>query len=187
MKRRTMRAGMVAVGAGCALALAVSYVVTAANTHYTEVSVSRTEAFSSIEDLRSASEEVVVATVESAREFVDKGITATEYELIVSATNSSTEELIANRISLIQDGPADSRRPDQAFHVEVGSTYLLFLLDSNATGTLHQPYYVTGVWAGIYKLDEAAQRGDAQEQRFIQVVDEADDLPPAMTLSDAVD
>ncbi|MGV8885984.1 MAG: hypothetical protein ACOH1T_10430 [Microbacteriaceae bacterium] len=180
MKRLSLRTGIVMLASTCALATVASYVVVAANTVSTTVGVSRMAPYSSVKEMRDASAIVVVATVTGARDFSDQGITSTEYELTVTTQQrqNDIETSTADQISVIQDGRPGEVEADEDFLMREGSTYLLFLIDSNAANTMHRPYYVTGVWAGIYHSD-----GD---DRFVQVMKRADRLPPSLTLREAL-
>lgn len=180
MKRPTLTTGVIAVAGLCILAGGASYTLVQLNTTHTFVSASRAEAYSSLEELRAASANIAIGTVTNSREFSDQGISTTEYHVSVEAQTAQGGDLDSGpeMISVIIDGTPTTVRSDENYHLEEGTKYLLFLLNSNAVGTQYTPYYVTGIWAGIYRLDGA--------DRFIRLVDKVDRLPQELTSRQAL-
>lgn len=173
MKKFTPAQGIAATAIACVLVAIASYVVVAANTSHTMVSASRSGVYASLEELRSDSDQVVVATVTDSKEFLDGEIPSTEFELTVSAQSASAEARAPQQISVVQIGSLDTAPKDEDYYLRVGTTYLLYLRNSNAAKTLNPPYYISGLWVGIYRA--------SGEDRFAQLFDRADILPATLS------
>lgn len=72
MKKFTITQGIAATAVASVLVASVSFVVVAANTSQAVVSASRAGVYSSLVEMRSDSDQVVVATVVNSKEFLDR-------------------------------------------------------------------------------------------------------------------
>jgi len=178
MQKFTIARSVAATVSACVLVASVSFVVVAANTSHTVVSASRAGVYSSLAEMRSDSDQVVLATVIDSKDFLDGEIPSTEFELAVSAQSASAKARAAQQISVVQIGSRDTAPKDEDYYLRVGTTYLLYLRDSNAQKTLNPPYYISGLWAGIYRA--------SGEDRFVQLFDRADVLPATLNAGDAL-
>ncbi|MDY0828310.1 hypothetical protein SK224_04130 [Microbacterium sp. BG28] len=131
---------------------------------------SRATLYDSIEALAADSSLVAVAVVtitERSAADCDTTVTARIDRRFEPAALGGTPTAERNDVVVRHTGPSDT--------LVEGRSYLLFLTPTMLQGSAADDYFVTGVTAGIYRVE-----GD----HFVHVPSEGDDLPATLTPAD---
>lgn len=144
-----------------------------------EISFTRAEFFNSVEELRQASDLIVVGEVSTQTQRVDAidGLPQTISALEVKQTLDGEA---ASEIEIVQYGtPALIESEDALAN---GNTYLLFLTSAD-----DDEYFITGVDAGIYVVDPELA-GPVPGTSFLRSDPASgDDLPSTITVGGSAD
>lgn len=155
-------------------------------------SISRATMYSSIADLASASDAVVIGSVASQKVAADVDGT-TEFTLSTIDVSSVLKGDVQDKSQIVVRQTGSTKQPSGETFMTEGATYLLYLVKSGLDGDLAKQYYVTGATAGLYAAQQSSAAKSAtgssagSEQTFSRVnVDSGDTLPATVTVADAL-
>lgn len=141
----------------------------------TGFSFSRAQMFSSLEDLSSASDAIIVGNVmsQSCVYDIDQYTPFTLAEVEVASVEKGSikrgETIIVRQTALLENSL-----------VVDGDSYLFYLMNSGLDGDLGNQYYITGATAGLYRSASAAVR--SIDSTFERVdLESGDSLPESVS------
>lgn len=155
-------------------------------------SISRATLYSSVADLASASDAVVVGSVASKKVAADIDGT-TEFTLSTIDVSSVLKGDVQQGAQIVVRQTGSANQPSGETFMTEGTTYLLYLVKSGLDGDLASQYYITGATAGLYAAQQTAAAKSANgasasaAQTFSRVnPDSGDTLPATVTQEDAL-